>query len=167
MKHESSSLALWSEELVILSQELNQRVWACKEFVWENVPKKEPVPWGQTQTLILARPPAEGLWTSSRTPLRFSLLICLRAEWRKWYSDRKLLAHNKCPPKCQDRSTAIFTVKFVGQLKEHMIWRLMLPVESWTLSPISHSCELGKVNELFLGSASPSVKWMWYKVYNT
>lgn len=124
MKHESRSLALWSEELVILSQELNQRVWACKESVWENVPKKEPVPWGQTRTLILARPPAEGPWTSSRAPLRFSLLICLRAEWRKWYSDRKLSAHNKCPPKCRDRSMAIFTVKFVGQLKEHMICRL-------------------------------------------
>lgn len=167
MKNESRSLALWSEELVILSQELNQRVWACKESVWENVPKKEPVPWGQTRTLILACPPAEGLWTSSRTPLRFSLLICLREECRKWYSDRKLSAHNKCPPKCRDHSMAIFTVKFVGQLKEYMIWRLMLQVESWTLSPISHSCELGKVNELFLGSASPSVKWMWYKVYNT
>ena len=92
MKSDSGCLALRSEKLVIFCQELTQFIWqitqiipfswACKESMWEKVATynpvsgKEPVAWGQTQTLIQGHPPALA-GSSSQISLRFRLLICM------------------------------------------------------------------------------------------
>lgn len=72
--------------------------------------------------------------------------------------------HTAVPPECDDHSVTICTGKFVGQLEEHMIWRSMLWVESWTVyPPVIYVNWARSMNSWGLGFLS--VKWMQYSVY--
>lgn len=113
-----------------------------KVATYNPVSGKEPVAWGQTQSLILGHPPALA-GSSSQISLRFSLLICMmgwvvptpQGRVEEMTQLEKALGTQQCSPKCDNHSMAICTGKFVGQLEEHMIWRLMLRVELWTVYP--------------------------------
>ena len=142
-----------------------------KVATYSMVSRKEPVAWGQTQTLILAHPPALA-GSSSQISLRFSPLICMmgrvvptpQGRVEEMIQLEKALGTQQCPPECDDHSVTICTGKFVGQLEEHMIWRSMLWVESWTVYPsLIYVNWARSMNSWGLGFLS--VKRMQYSVY--